>query len=210
MSAISRKVLSAFFLLSSVLLATSGCQKKEQAAVAAPPAATPVPTAEPVSVVPTAAPAPPTAAPASSAAPAAAPGAPASSAVASTEGEKPGIRVEVTELKRSPSALSLKFTIVNDSDKQMGFGYDFADSEYQIRDHATVGGVSLLDAAGRKKYMVVRDSENRCVCSRDLKDLAAGSRLNLWAKFPPPPEDVKRISIVIPHFAPMDDVPISQ
>ncbi|HXM75631.1 MAG TPA: hypothetical protein VN971_02555, partial [Thermoanaerobaculia bacterium] len=144
------------------------------------------------------------------ASPAAAPAAPASSAVASTEGEKPGIRVEVTELKRSPSALSLKFTIVNGSEKAMGFGYDFGDSEHSIKDFSSVGGVSLVDAAGKKKYMVVRDSEKACICSRDVKDLPAGSRVNLWAKFPPPPEDVKRISIVIPHFAPMDDVPISQ
>jgi len=207
MSAISRKVLSAFFLLSSMLLVATGCQKKEQVAAAPPPAATAAPTAEPVSVIPTVAPALPTAVAAS---PAAAPAAPASSAVASTEGEKPGIRVEVTELKRSSSALSLKFTIVNDSDKQMGFGYDFGDPEHHIKDFASVGGVSLIDAAGKKKYMVVRDSETACVCSRDLKDLSAGSRLNLWAKFPPPPEDVKKISIVIPHFAPMDDVPISQ
>ena len=92
----------------------------------------------------------------------------------------------------------------------MGFGYDFGDSEHSIKDFSSVGGVSLVDAAGKKKYMVVRDSEKACICSRDVKDLPAGSRVNLWAKFPPPPEDVKRISIVIPHFAPMDDVPISQ
>jgi hypothetical protein len=207
MSAISRKVLSAFFLLSGVLLVATGCQKKEQFAAAPPPAATLAPTAEPVSVVPTAAPALPTAAPASSAAPAAAP---ASSAVASTEGEKPGIRVEVTELKRSPSALSLKFTIVNGSEKQMSFNYDFGDPTHSIKDFNSVGGVTLLDAAGKKKYMVVRDSDTACVCSQGVKDLPAGSRVNLWAKFPPPPEDVKRISIVIPHFSPMDDVPISQ
>ena len=66
MSAISRKVLSAFFLLSGVLLVATGCQKKEQVAATPPPAATLAPTAE-VAVVPTAAPALPTAAPASAA-----------------------------------------------------------------------------------------------------------------------------------------------
>ena len=211
MSAISRKVLSAFFLLSGVLLVATGCQRKEQVAATPPPAATLAPTAEPVAVVPTAAPALPTAAPASSAAPAAAPAAaPTGSVVASTEGERPGIRVEVTELKRSPSALSLKFTIINGSEKGVSFNYDFGDPDHHIKDFDSVGGVSLVDAAGKKKYMVVRDSETACVCSRGVKDVPPGSRVNLWAKFPPPPEDVKRISIMIPHFAPMDDAPISQ
>jgi hypothetical protein len=104
----------------------------------------------------------------------------------------------------------LKFTIINGSEKAMGFGYDFGDSEHSIKDFSSVGGVSLVDAAGKKKYMVVRDSEKACICSRDVKDLPAGARVNLWAKFPPPPEDVKRISIMIPHFPPMDDAPISQ
>ena len=208
MRAISRTFPFAFVLLSGVLVVATGCQKKEQFAAAPPPAPTAAaipPTAEPVSVAPTAAPLP-TAAPAS-AAPAAAP---AGSVVASTEGEKPGIRVDVTELKRSPSALSLKFTIINSSEHQMGFGYDLGDPDHSIKDFASVGGVTLLDAAGKKKYMVVRDSDTACVCSRGLKDLAPGTRVNLWAKFPPPPEDVKRISIVIPHFPPMDDAPISQ
>lgn len=142
---------------------------------------------------------------------ASAPGASASSAVASSDGERPGVRVEVTELKRSSSGtISLKFTIINDSDRKMGFGYDFADDSHHIKDHGSVGGVTLLDPVGKKKYFVVRDSDTACVCSRDVRDIDPKSRANLWAKFPAPPQDVKKISIVIPHFAPMDDVPISQ
>ena len=42
------------------------------------------------------------------------------------------------------------------------------------------------------------------------KDLKPGERVNLWSKFPAPPEDVQKISVVVPHFGPMDDVPISR
>jgi len=70
--------------------------------------------------------------------------------------------------------------------------------------------VTLVDEANKKKYFVVRDSDGKCVCSRGLKDIGAGETINVWARFPAPPDDVQKISIVIPHFSPLDDVPISR
>ena len=118
--------------------------------------------------------------------------------------------MEVTELKRSSdNTLTLKFVMVNDSDKAIGFGYDFGDKDNQIKDHSTIGGINLVDGANKKKYFVVRDTDSNCVCSRDVKDIGPAARANLWAKFPAPPDDVQKISIEIPHFGPLDDVPIS-
>jgi hypothetical protein len=134
---------------------------------------------------------------------------PSAAAIASADGERVGTRVDVTELKRSgDNTLTLKFVMVNDSDKGLGFGYDFCDQA--IRDFGSIGGITLVDSAGKKKYFVVRDTENHCLCSRDVKDLSPGARTNLWAKFPAPPDDVQKISVVIPHFGPIDDAPISR
>ena len=133
-------------------------------------------------------------------------------AIASTDGDNPGIRVEVQELKRtSGDTLSLKFAMINDSDKETGtFDYQFTDPEHSVKDFGGIGGVHLIDAVGKKKYFVVCDSENTCVCSQKVPSIKPGSRASLFAKFPAPPPDVQKISIVIPHFVPMDDVPISQ
>lgn len=131
--------------------------------------------------------------------------------LASADGEKSGVRVEVTELKRSSGdTVNLKFVLINDSDEQFAFyGHYLGDSAVRS-DHKSVGGVHLVDPAGKKKYLVVRDAEEKCVCSTDLADAKPKTRVNLWAKFPAPPAGVQKISIVIPHFSPMDDVPISQ
>lgn len=144
-------------------------------------------------------------------APAAAPVAPAAVAIATADGEKAGTRVEITELKRSSdNNLTLKFAMVNDGPANLSFGYDYGDEGNHIKDYDSIGGVNLVDNAGKKKYFVVRDTENNCLCSRGIKDVSAKSRSNLWAKFPAPPDDVQKISIVIPHFGPIDDVPISR
>lgn len=130
--------------------------------------------------------------------------------IASTEGEQSGVTAVVKELKRaSGGTVTLKFSIVNNSPKKLGFGYDFADPSHEIRDHGTVGGVQLIDPVGKKKYFVARDAEDHSICSQKIADIAPGKSTNLWAKFPAPPEDVQKISVVIPHFAPLDDVPIS-
>lgn len=140
-----------------------------------------------------------------------APVAPAARAIATADGEKAGTRVEITELKRSSdNTVTLRFGMVNDGSDGHSIGYDYGDGQQGATDYATIGGVTLVDGANKKKYFVVRDSENNCLCSRGLKDIPAKSRANLWAKFPAPPDDVQKISIVIPHFGPIDDVPISR
>lgn len=144
-------------------------------------------------------------------APTAAPAPPAAPAIASAEGDMPGFRAEVQELKRtSDGTVSLKFAIVNNSDNEVAFIYNFGDPDHQTKDYGAVGGVNLIDGAGKKKYFVVRDTEGNCVCSRSVSNIAVRSRAVLFAKFPGPPDDVQKISVVIPHFVPMDDVPISR
>jgi hypothetical protein len=138
---------------------------------------------------------------------------PAASAVpggpvlATSEGDLPGIRVELVELKRtSGDTVNLKFAMINDSDKELGFGYEFGEGTGDI---GTIGATHLIDAAGKKKYFVVRDTEGACLCSRGISNIKPKTRATLFAKFPAPPGDVKNITVVIPHFTPMDDVPIS-
>ena len=139
------------------------------------------------------------------------PAAPAAAVIATADGEKGGTRVDITELKRSgDNTVTLKFAMVNDSPDRLSFGYDYGDPDHSIKDFSSIGGVTLVDSANKKKYFVVRDTENSCLCSRDLKDIPAKSRGNVWAKFPAPPDEVQKISIVIPHFGPLDDVPISR
>jgi hypothetical protein len=126
--------------------------------------------------------------------------------IATTDGETPGTSIKVDQLKVVSGALMLKFTIENDSDKNVSLDYIMYSSEAN-----SVDGIYLLDVPGKKKYLVVRDSDNRCLCSRSIaSNLAPNTSAAYWAKFPTPPDSVQKIGIVVPHFIPMDDVPISR
>jgi hypothetical protein len=131
-------------------------------------------------------------------------------ALATADGEKPGVRIEAQELKRtSGDTLTLKFALINDSNESYHlYGCVLCDPEKN--DHGTVSGVNLIEGVGKKKYFVVRDTEGACLCSRSLVSVDSKSRANLWAKFPAPPPDVSKITVAVPHFTPMEDVRISQ
>ena len=215
-----------------MIVAMQGCKKEEpRPPVPAPgaqaPQSTPTPPPQPPGPAPAsqaaapadmeAKPSPQAAAPAPAAPPAAeqsaatpAPqAAPAKPVLATADGQKPGSRIEVQELKRvSGGTVMLRFTLVNDGDQTFNVGYDLGAGS--TTDISTVAGVHLIEPVGKKKYLVVRDTNNDCDCSRGVKDVAAKSRTNLWARFPAPPESVEKIVVVIPKFSPMDDVAISR
>jgi len=138
--------------------------------------------------------------------------APTSGAVASTEGERSGARVDVTELKRtSGGTVNLKFTITNGgSDSFSTASSYFGDNAISADNYRDVSGVHLVDPVNKKKYFVVVDSDRKCLCSKELPDIKAGEKINVWAKFPAPPPEVTKVTIEIPHFQPMDDVTIAQ
>ena len=133
----------------------------------------------------------------------AAPGASAQNAIATADGEVSGTRIEITELSRtSGETLTLKFRIVNDSDANV--------NPYDLMQHEDVREVHLIDASGKKKYLVIKDSDGKCVCSTGLSSaLGTGKSINLWARFPAPPAELKEISVVFPHFIPAD-APIAE
>jgi hypothetical protein len=177
-----------------LLAAAVGCSKNEPAAqgAAAPPAAA---TSAPAAATPAARPPPPAAAPA---------------AIATTEGSFDRVRVDVTELKRTGGGtVTLKFMIVNDSGRDLGQGDVVIGTGGLMEDGYSIAGVHLIDPVGKKKYFVAKDSAGKCVCS-SFGIVPGGGRANHWAKFPAPPDEVDRISIMIPPFAPMDDVPLSR
>lgn len=130
--------------------------------------------------------------------------------IARTDGDDPDTMVEVTQLKRSGDVLMLRFTMVNNGSKPVTLsGIAFGDGT-QGKDYGSVGGVHIIDPVNKKKHLVIRDSEGNCLCSRGLKSLASKGKINLWARFPAPPASVQKVTVVVPHFIPMDDVPISQ
>jgi len=227
-------VLPVFLVMTVVYI--SGCSSQKESASNTAPASAPSSAVQTTTTTvvsqTTATTAAPLQAPASAAtatAPAPAPSAPATatepsqtsptasssatSPLATADAEQSGVRAELQELKRtSDNMLKLKFSVVDDSDKGFDIGTKFADLAHNggSPDYRSFSGINLIDEVGKKKYFVVRDTEGSPLCSRGVDDLSPKSRALAWAEFPAPPANVQKITVSIPHFEPMTNVPISQ
>jgi hypothetical protein len=134
----------------------------------------------------------------------------ANAALAQSDGDKAGTRVALNSLVRGAGdTITLRFTVVNNSAAGIGMYQFLHGSGYQgaARDSS---GVHLIDAVSKKKYFPLSDTDNICLCSQDVADLAPNTQTAFWVKFPAPPASVKKISVEVPHFVPLDDVPITQ
>jgi len=116
------------------------------------------------------------------------------------------VKIAVNEIKRTSSTVTLKFTVYNTSDKGFSTQGVFDGDEYHRYRH--VGAIHLIDGESKKKYFVVTDSDGNLLCSNSISDIAPKSQITLWAKFPAPPNEVRKITVEIPHFVPFEDVAI--
>jgi hypothetical protein len=96
------------------------------------------------------------------------------------DGMKPGQRIEIRDLKRDDGGtVTLRFQFVNDSEKDVIDACSYRENSGEYC--GIVSGVHLIDAANKKKYLVVRDAQKNCVCATDLANLGKGDRANAWA-----------------------------
>lgn len=113
----------------------------------------------------------------------------------SSHEESSDVRVEITELKRTGGeTVTLKAVFVN------GTGTTFSPPH--------VSQIYLLNTANRTKHTVAKDERGRWVASQNA-NIKAGAQREVWAKYAAPPAGVKTLTVVVPKFAPLEDVPLS-
>lgn len=119
------------------------------------------------------------------------------------EGERAGTKVVVRDLKRDDGGtITLRFRVVTTNEQPSQL--------YQLVGGYLDSKVHLIDAANKKKYLVVKDSSNKCECTELRGSVAKDAPVNLWAKFPAPPATVQKITVVVSGFEPIESVPITE
>lgn len=73
--------------------------------------------------------------------------------------------------------------------------------EEKTASHGSVAGASLVDAAGKKRYLVLRDTEGRCACTTGLEFIRGGESVAFFAQFPAPPATTTEVVFGLPTFA---------
>lgn len=182
------------------LAALTGCTSQtasKPAATSSSSSAQPAAAPSAASAAPAAAPAPP---PVAQTAPAPAPVA----TLATEDTNQPGIAADFTECKRKEGVLSVKVRFRNTTSAQAQI-YVINSRNY----------AAFYVTAANKKYFMLKDSEGTYLTpaadgSGVLSvPLGKGEQYTWWAKFPAPPPDVKKITLMTPVTPPFEDIPVT-
>jgi hypothetical protein len=117
-------------------------------------------------------------------------------------GERGETKIVIRDIKRDEGGtVTLRFQMISESEKEQTI--------YSLLGGYLPEHVHLVDAANKKKYLPVRDASGKCLCTEIKGSVAKDKPVNLWAKFPAPPETVAKITVVVGGFEPVEGVPVS-
>ncbi|MDD6793176.1 MAG: hypothetical protein PUE00_13570 [Thermobifida fusca] len=127
-----------------------------------------------------------------------------------------GARIEINELKRSATGqyTSLVWTLYNNSKTEIWL-HEFKNSVYSYPSGASGNGLVLIDEERGIRFNTYIDSEKGCLCAGADHNVVSfvlrtdpGGKSTYWASYQIP-EETKKVTIEIPGFHPVKDVPIS-
>ncbi|MFD3514170.1 hypothetical protein [Streptomyces sp. NPDC058657] len=67
---------------------------------------------------------------------------------------------------------------------------------------ASMAGATLVDKAGKKKYLILRDTTGRCLCTKFSGGFNSGEEKTFYAQFPAPPATSTKVDFQIAEMPP--------
>ncbi|GGT52584.1 hypothetical protein [Streptomyces purpureus] len=99
--------------------------------------------------------------------------------------------------------LTIKGTLKNTSDAPATITAQLRGNETEIMKHGnSLGGATLVDSAGKKRYYVLRDTDGRPLTTTGLSSLAPGAQSSVFMQFPAPPTNTTEVVFQLPTFRP--------
>ncbi|MEU5612621.1 hypothetical protein ACI2L4_03175 [Streptomyces sparsogenes] len=100
-------------------------------------------------------------------------------------------------VRDSGGFVTVNGTVTNHGD-QLFNAVDWRSKETEMKSRSSVSGASLVDEAGKKRYLVLRDTDGECLCTTGLSGIKPDESRPLFAQFPAPPSSVTKVDFQIP------------
>ena len=113
-----------------------------------------------------------------------------------------GIVVTLHSVVRdSGGFVTVNGTVTNRGSKVFN-AVDWRSNESEMRSRSSISGATLVDKAGKKRYLVLRDTNGECLCTTALNAVMPGASRPLFAQFPAPPAKVTEVDFQLPTMPP--------
>ncbi|WP_327431335.1 hypothetical protein [Streptomyces sp. NBC_01236] len=122
--------------------------------------------------------------------------------LAEVKGES-GITLSVSSAKRDEGGfVTVEGTVTNGTGSALAMGNWRGDERELAKNGGSMAGASLVDQTGKKKYLVLRDTEGRCLCTRFDGGIREGQTTQWFAQFPAPPSDTTKVDFQVGSMPP--------
>ncbi|WP_408994051.1 hypothetical protein [Streptomyces sp. 1268] len=114
-----------------------------------------------------------------------------------------GVVMVINQVQRdSGGFVTVQAEVTNGGDKPANPA-QWAGSESVIvrQNLSSVGGATLVDKLGKKRYYVLRDTDGRCLCTTKIAPLQPGDSTAVFMQFPAPPSTTTEVDFSVPTFA---------
>lgn len=114
-----------------------------------------------------------------------------------------GLMLKVTLAQRDAGGfVTVSGDLKNDGDKTVTIPAQLSGSETEIvRNGRSLGGATLVDSKGKKRYYVLRDTDGRPLTTTNFSAVKAGESLPVFMQFPAPPTSTTEMTLQLPMFS---------
>ncbi|MCH0563584.1 MULTISPECIES: hypothetical protein [unclassified Streptomyces] len=114
-----------------------------------------------------------------------------------------GLLLQITSVARdSGGFVTVSGNLKNDSGKSAVIPAQLSGNETEVLRHGrSLGGATLVDSKGKKRYYVLRDTDGRPLTTTGIATVRSGESLPVFMQFPAPPSNVTEVTFELPMFA---------
>ncbi|MFF7719359.1 hypothetical protein ACFZDB_08220 [Streptomyces luteogriseus] len=116
---------------------------------------------------------------------------------------KDGLLLQITSAQRDAGGfLTVNGQFKNDGSGSMTIPAELRGDETEILKHGTsLGGATLVDSKGKKRYYVLRDTDGRPLTTTGLTTIQSGQTIPVFIQFPAPPASATDVTLQVPTFS---------
>ncbi|MFF4020384.1 hypothetical protein [Streptomyces sp. NPDC001843] len=114
-----------------------------------------------------------------------------------------GLLLQITSAERdSGGFVTVNGDLKNDASQSLVIPSALRGDETEIVQHGTsLGGATLVDAKGKKRYYVLRDTDGRPLTTTGLTSIQSGQTIPVFMQFPSPPAGTSEVTLQLPTFS---------
>ncbi|WP_399928907.1 hypothetical protein [Streptomyces kanamyceticus] len=119
------------------------------------------------------------------------------------EAKGDGVTLVITSANRDEGGfVTVSGKVTNTSGGLWTGGQWRGDEKELQKNGGSVAGASLVDGEGKKRYLVLRDTSGRCLCTKFEGGLDSGQTVDWFAQFPAPPDGTNKVTFQVGSMPP--------